>query len=413
MSELKINHRLIMTPGPTMVDPRVSQAMSNQILGQFDPDFTDIMNENMAMIRKSFRTKNQWAFPIDGTSRAGNEAVIGSIVSPGDSVLVPVFGRFGDLFIELAQRAGGKVTTMSTEWGTVFDQDQIIDEINRLKPKVVAIVHGETSTGRLQPIDRLGEAVHQYGGFLVVDAVASYMGTPVEADKWQLDAVVGGAQKCLSIPSGITPITFNDRFAEEINQRKRVEQGVRTALDTNGDTFITSNYLDLTQLQDYYWSPRRLNHHTEATVADYALHEGLRLALQEGLDARFARHLTVHRALNAGLDAMGLTIYHEGDHDMPMVTCVQIPTGLDGDTFRSTLLKNLGVEISSFFGSLQGKIWRIGTMGYSAQRLFVTNSVALFGAALLQAGVSIDLKAGLDATEAVFKSKTLLKTLEV
>lgn len=184
MSELKINHRLIMTPGPTMVDPRVSQAMSNQILGQFDPDFTDIMNENMVMIRKSFRTKNQWAFPIDGTSRAGNEAVIGSIVSPGDSVLVPVFGRFGDLFVELAQRAGGKVTTMSTEWGTVFDQDQIIDEINRLKPKVVAIVHGETSTGRLQPIDRLGEAVHQYGGFLVVDAVASYMGTPVEADKW-------------------------------------------------------------------------------------------------------------------------------------------------------------------------------------------------------------------------------------
>lgn len=402
MSELKINHRLIMTPGPTMVDPRVSQAMSNQILGQFDPDFTQIMNDNMAMIRKSFHTKNQWAFPIDGTSRAGNEAIIGSIVKPGDSVLVPVFGRFGDLFVELAQRAGGRVTTMTADWGTVFDQDQIISEIKRLKPKVVAIVHGETSTGRLQPIDRLGKTIHEYGGFLVVDAVASYMGTPVEVDRWELDAVVGGAQKCLSIPSGITPITFNDRFAAEINQRKRIEQGVRTALDQSGSQFITSNYLDLTQLQDY-WSPRRLNHHTEATVADYGLHEGLRLALHEGLPARFNRHLRVHQALNAGLTAMGLTIYHQGDHEMPMVTCVRIPDELDGDAFRQNLLEQFGVEISSSFGSLQGKIWRIGTMGYSAQKGFILMFIALFGAALLQAGISVDLKAGLDATQAVFE----------
>ncbi len=151
---------------------------------------------------------------------------------------------------------------MTTEWGTVFDQDDIIAKIREMKPKVVAIVHGETSTGRLQPIDRLGAAVHEYGGFLVVDTVASYMGTPVKVDEWQLDAVVGGAQKCLSIPSGITPITFNDRFAAEINKRKRVEQGVRTGEDTKRNNYITSNYLDLTQLQDY-WSPRRLNHHTE------------------------------------------------------------------------------------------------------------------------------------------------------
>ncbi|WP_237745778.1 hypothetical protein [Lentilactobacillus farraginis] len=166
-------------------------------------------------------------------------------------------------------------------------------------------------------------------------------------------------------------------------------------------------------MQDY-WSPRRLNHHTEATVADYALHEGLRLALQEGLNSRFSRHLKIHRALNDGLTAMGLSIYHAGDHEMPMVTCVQIPEDLDGDAFRAKLLRNFGVEISSSFGSLQGKIWRIGTMGYSAQKGFITNFVALFGAALLQSGISVDLKAGLDAVEAAFTTpKQTLKTLEV
>jgi (S)-ureidoglycine-glyoxylate aminotransferase len=220
------------------------------------------------------------------------------------------------------------------------------------------------------------------------------------------DAAVGGAQKCLAIPAGITPITFNDRFAAEINQRKRVEQGVRTSQDhLSAAPLITSNYLDLTQLQDY-WSPRRLNHHTEATAAVYGLHEGLRLALDEGLNARYARHLQVHQALNTALSALGLTIYGAGDHEMPMVTCVQIPAGLDGEAFRSQLLAQFGVEISSSFGSLQGKIWRIGTMGYVAQKPFILKFIALFGAALLQAGVPVDLKAGLDAVLDAFAPKS-------
>ena len=406
MDSLQINQRLIMTPGPVLVDPRVSQAMSNQILGQFDPDFTAIMNDTMALIRQSFATKNRWAFPVDGTSRAGLEAVVSSIVCPGDSVLVPSIGRFGDLFVELAQRAGGVVHTVSAPWGTVLAQADIIAAIDQYRPKVVCMVHGETSTGRLQPLDKIGAAVHQYGGFLVVDAVASYMGAPVLVDQWQIDAAVGGAQKCLAIPAGITPITFNDRFAAEINQRKRVEQGVRTSQDhLSAAPLITSNYLDLTQLQDY-WSPRRLNHHTEATAAVYGLHEGLRLALDEGLDARYARHLQVHQALNTALSALGLTIYGAGDHEMPMVTCVQIPVGLDGEAFRSQLLAQFGVEISSSFGSLQGKIWRIGTMGYVAQKPFILKFIALFGAALLQAGVPVDLKAGLDAVLDAFAPKS-------
>lgn len=407
MSELSIDHRLIMTPGPVMVDPRVSQAMSNQVLGQFDPDFTAIMNDTMALIRQSFQTKNHWAFPVDGTSRAGLEAVISSIVAPGDSVLVPIYGRFGDLFVELAQRAGGKVSTIEREWGTVIDQDDLIQAIKEQHPKVVAMVHGETSTGRLQPLDRIGQTVHEYGGFLVVDCVASYLGAPVKVDDWQIDAAIGGAQKCLSIPSGITPITFSDRFATEISSRKRVERGVRTNDDHAESDFITSNYLDLTQLMDY-WSERRLNHHTEATVAVYGLHEGLRLALNEGLESRFARHAKIHHALNAALTGMGLKIFHDGDHEMPMVSAIEIPDELDGDAFRSTLLKAYGVEISNSFGSLKGRIWRLGTMGYVAQRSFVQNFIALFGAALLQAGVDVDLKAGLDTFESVYEDDKVL-----
>ena len=407
MSELSIDHRLIMTPGPVMVDPRVSQAMSNQVLGQFDPDFTAIMNDTMALIRQSFQTKNHWAFPVDGTSRAGLEAVISSIVAPGDSVLVPIYGRFGDLFVELAQRAGGKVSTIEREWGTVIDQDDLIQAIKEQHPKVVAMVHGETSTGRLQPLDRIGQTVHEYGGFLVVDCVASYLGAPVKVDDWQIDAAIGGAQKCLSIPSGITPITFSDRFATEISSRKRVERGVRTNDDHAESDFITSNYLDLTQLMDY-WSERRLNHHTEATVAVYGLHEGLRLALNEGLENRFARHAKIHHALNVALTGMGLKIFHDGDHEMPMVSAIEIPDELDGDAFRSTLLKAYGVEISNSFGSLKGRIWRLGTMGYVAQRSFVQNFIALFGAALLQAGVDVDLKAGLDTFESVYEDDKVL-----
>lgn len=396
MDELRISNRLIMTPGPVMIDPRVSHAMSNQILGQFDPDFTAIMDDTMTMIRQGFQTKNQWSFPIDGSGRAGVEALISNIVSPGDKVLVPIYGRFGELGAELAERAGGDVETIEADWGTVFDQDDIIAAIDRIKPKVVAIVHGETSTGRMQPIDRIGAALHKHGGFLVVDSVATYMGTPVLVDDWQIDAAVGGSQKCLSVAPGITPITFNDRFAAEINRRKRVERGVRKPDDPVAENFVTSNYLDLTQLQDY-WSARRLNHHTEATVGVYGLHEGLRLAVkEEGVRARFDRHAKIHKALAASLQSLGIKLFNAGDHEMPMVTCVVIPAELDGNAFKSQLLNGFGVEISGSFGSLQGKVWRLGTMGYVAQESYLIKFISLFGAALLQAGLQVNIKAALD-----------------
>lgn len=397
---LKVNKRLIMTPGPVSVDPRVSQAMSNSILGQFDYEFVNIMNETMSLIRQSFLTENKWAFPIDGTSRAGLEAVISNIVKPGDEVLVPVIGRFGYLFTELVTRAGGIVHNIHKPMGEVFDQAEIIEALDEYKPKVLAIVHGETSTGRLQPIDQLGRACKERGIFSVVDAVATYQGMVIPVDEWELDAVVGGAQKCLSIPSGITPITFNERFSEEINKRKRVELGIRSNESTEKEHFISSNYLDLTQLQDY-WSSKRLNHHTESTTSVYALYTGLKLALSEGIEARAKRHSYHQEALKA----LGLEIYGDESNEMKMVICVKIPEGIDDNAFRNGLLQNYGVEIAGSFGDLQGQIWRIGIMGYGVQKQNILTFLSIFATYL----VSHDSQQHLNVAESI---KTLLDYYE-
>ncbi|KTT85238.1 aminotransferase V [Mammaliicoccus sciuri] len=401
---LKVNKRLIMTPGPVSVDPRVSQAMSNSILGQFDYEFVNIMNETMSLIRQSFLTENKWAFPIDGTSRAGLEAVISNIVKPGDEVLVPVIGRFGYLFTELVTRAGGIVHNIHKPMGEVFDQAEIIEALDEYKPKVLAIVHGETSTGRLQPIDQLGRACKERGIFSVVDAVATYQGMVIPVDEWELDAVVGGAQKCLSIPSGITPITFNERFSEEINKRKRVELGIRSNESTEKEHFISSNYLDLTQLQDY-WSPKRLNHHTESTTSVYALYTGLKLALAEGIEARAKRHSYHQEALKTALKALGLEIYGDESNEMKMVICVKIPEGIDDNAFRNGLLQNYGVEIAGSFGDLQGQIWRIGIMGYGVQKQNILTFLSIFATYL----VSHDSQQHLNVAESI---KTLLDYYE-
>ncbi|MDT0711974.1 aminotransferase [Mammaliicoccus sciuri] len=404
MDTLKVNKRLIMTPGPVSVDPRVSQAMSNSILGQFDFEFVNIMNETMSLIRQSFLTKNKWAFPIDGTSRAGLEAVISNIVKPGDEVLVPVIGRFGYLFTELVTRAGGIVHNIHKPMGEVFDQAEIIEALDEYKPKVLAIVHGETSTGRLQPIDQLGRACKERGIFSVVDAVATYQGMVIPVDEWELDAVVGGAQKCLSIPSGITPITFNERFSEEINKRKRVELGIRSNESNEKEHFISSNYLDLTQLQDY-WSPKRLNHHTESTTSVYALYTGLKLALSEGIEARAKRHSYHQEALKTALKALGLEIYGDESNEMKMVICVKIPEGIDDNAFRNGLLQNYGVEIAGSFGDLQGQIWRIGIMGYGVQKQNILTFLSIFATYL----VSHDSQQHLNVADSI---KTLLDYYE-
>ncbi|MER1984971.1 MAG: alanine--glyoxylate aminotransferase family protein [Solibacillus sp.] len=396
---LQVPLRTIMTPGPVEVDPRVLQAMSTPILGQFDPAFTDIMNEVMAMLRELFQTKNQWAFPVDGTSRSGNEAVLCSIIEPGDKVLVPIFGRFGHLLVEICERYGADVHTMECPWGEVFDQQDILAKVAEVKPKIVAIVHGETSTGRMQPLNQLGPACREMDVLLVVDAVASIGGANVAVDEWCLDAVIGGTQKCLSVPAGMAPITYNERIEKVILARKKVEAGIATADDELTGNFtnrIRSNYFDLAMLQDY-WSPRRLNHHTEATSMIYALREGLRLVLEEGLYERFGRHSYHEKALVQGLKAMGLTIFGGELYKLPTVTCIEIPEGVNGDAVRQLMLEQFGIEIASSFGPLHGKIWRIGTMGFSCRKENVLAVLSALEATLIRANVAVNRGAAIQA----------------
>ncbi|QAY65723.1 pyridoxal-phosphate-dependent aminotransferase family protein [Paenibacillus protaetiae] len=402
--EFSPSPRTIMTPGPVEVDPRVLRAMSYPILGQFDPEFTSLMNETMVMLRELFQTSNQWAYPVDGTSRSGIEAVLTSLIEPGDRVLVPIYGRFGHLLYEIAERCGAEVIAMEQEWGAVFEPQQVIEAIRKEKPAIVAMVHGETSTGRIQPLEQIGKACRELDVLLVVDAVATIGGVPVETDNWCLDAVIGGTQKCLSVPAGMAPVTYNERVERKILSRKRVERGLRTGLvpEAYADEtkLIRSNYLDLSQLQDY-WSPARLNHHTEMTSMLYGLHEGLRLVLAEGLEARFARHRRHEQALTAGLTAMGLSLYGDCACKLPVVTCVDIPDGVDGEAVRRMLLDRFGIEIASSFGALKGKIWRIGTMGYSCSMKNVLHLLGALEAVLLRFGAAVHpgaaLAAALDA----------------
>lgn len=395
--DLSPSLRTIMTPGPVEVDPRVLRAMSYPILGQFDPEFTELMNETMEMLRDVFQTANKWAYPIDGTSRSGIEAVLVSVIEPGDKVLVPIYGRFGNLLVEISERCGAEVVMLEREWGSVFDPQDIVAAVRREQPSIVAMVHGETSTGCIQPFDGIGAACREVGALLVVDAVATIGGVPVETDAWQLDAVIGGTQKCLSVPSGMSPITYNDRVEAKVLRRKTIERGLREKDSAvTGRKPVASNYFDLGMLQDY-WSPKRLNHHTESTSMLYALREGLRLVLQEGLEARFERHRRHEAALVAGLQAMGLTLYGNPACKLPVVTCIRIPDAIDGESVRTMLLNTFGIEIASSFGPLKGQIWRIGTMGYSCNQKNVLHVLGALEAVLLWHRAEVNIGKALQA----------------
>jgi len=279
--------RVLLGPGPAMADPRVLRAMSMPLLGQFDPEFTQIMNEVMDLTRFAFQTTNARTFPVPGTGRAGLEAALVSLVEPGDRVVVIEHGRFGLLLIEIAERCGAEVAAVRGEWGRLIDPEAVATALKAGPTKLVAIVHGETSTGTLQPLDEIARLAHDHGALLVADCVVTLGGCEVAVDRWGIDVAIAGSQKCLSCPSGLAPITYNERAEAVIRGRR---------------TRVRSNYLDLGQLADY-WSPTRFNHHTAPTAMVYGLREALRAVHDEGLEARFARHRLHGEALRAGLDA--------------------------------------------------------------------------------------------------------------
>lgn len=402
--DLDPSPRLLMGPGPVDVYPRVLRCMSAPMLGQFDPEFTEYMNETMALYRRVFQTGNRWTFLVNGTARSGIEACLGSLVAPGDKVLVPKFGRFGHLLAEICQRVGGEVVSMETEWGKVFEIDQIADAIRKHKPNVVAMVHGDTSTTMAQPLEGLGGVCRDNGALLYADVTATLGGMPVDVDGWQLDAVSAGLQKCMSGPPGSSPITINDRAAEKVLSRKHVEGGIRPAGFVAGEgPVISSNYLDLGMLMDY-WGPTRLNHHTESTTMLYAARECARIVLESGLAASFARHDLSGRALRSGLRAMGLGLFGDETHRMANVTGVVIPEVCgNGEKVRAQMLNDFGIEIGTSFGPLAGKIWRIGTMGYVCRKSNILRCLSALDAVLRRNGFNAPANAAVDAAYEVYE----------
>ncbi|WP_199743605.1 alanine--glyoxylate aminotransferase family protein [Caulobacter sp. 602-1] len=400
--ELDHPARLLMGPGPINVHPRVLRAMSVQLLGQFDPEFTGYMNEVMALYRGVFQTTNQWTFLIDGTSRAGIEAALVSTLSPGDDVVVVNAGRFGLLLAEIAERCDAKVTFVEGAWGAIVDPQAVEDAVARVKPRLVACVHGDTSTTIAQPIEAIGEICRRHDALLYVDATATLAGMNVPVDVWQADIVTAGLQKCLGGPSGSAPITISDRAAEHIASRKHVERGIATAGAASGQgRRIASNYFDLAMIMDY-WSDKRLNHHTEAANMLFASRECARIVLEEGLDARFARHKQAGAAMVAGIEALGLTVYGDQAHKMTNVTGVIAPDGVDYDRVKTRMRTEFEIEIGAAFGPLAGQIWRIGTMGVNARKHAVLQTLAALEAVLRWEGFKAPAGAGVDAAAKVF-----------
>ncbi|WP_084105595.1 alanine--glyoxylate aminotransferase family protein [Demequina sp. NBRC 110056] len=390
-----------MGPGPITADPRVLRAMSAQLVGQYDPWMTGTMNEVMGLYREVFITENQQTMLVDGTSRAGIEAALVSLLAPGDRVLVPIFGRFGHLLAEICRRAGADVHTIETEWGQVFTEDAIEAALSDVQPKVLAVVHGDTSTTVAQPLEGLGELCERHGALLYVDATATLGGNEFRTDEWRIDVATAGLQKCLGGPSGSAPVTFSERAVAVIEARKSVEEGIRDEGDPVAAEPIRSNYLDMGQIFDY-WSERRLNHHTEATTMLFGARECARILLEEGLAESWSRHQLHGRAMLAGASALGLPPFGALAYKMTNVVGVEIPDGVNGDAVRGAMLEDFGIEIGTSFGPLHGRIWRIGTMGYNARTDAVLTTLAALEAVLRRAGHPCSPGAGVDAAYEVY-----------
>jgi (S)-ureidoglycine-glyoxylate aminotransferase len=400
--EIDPPQRLLMGPGPVNAHPRVLRAMSADLLGQFDPEFTTYMNETMALYRRVFETANRWTFLIDGTARAAIEAALLSLVEPGATVLIVRSGRFGLLLSEIVERAAGNIVAVDAEWGQIVPMAAIAAAVAEHKPAVVACVHGDTSTTMAQPLDGLGDICREHGALSYVDATATLGGMRVATDAWGADIVTGGLQKCMGGPSGSAPITISDRAAEHIFARRHTEKGiVRDDLQQGGRARIASNYFDLAMVMDY-WSEKRLNHHTEATTMLYGARECARIVLGEGLDARFARHAAAGKAMTAGLRGMGLTVFGDDTYRMPNVTGVFIPESVDGERVRTRMREDFEIEIGTAFGPLQGRIWRIGAMGYNAMKHKVLITLGALEAVLRAEGFAVKSGAGVDAALASY-----------
>lgn len=380
--------RTLMGPGPSDIHPRVLQAIGKNTVGHLDPYYLRLMDDLQAMLRGLFRTNNRMTMAISATGSAGMEATVVNLIEPGDAMLVCVNGVFGMRMTDVAQRAGAAVTTVERPWGEVFTPADLKDALVKARPKVVGIVMAETSTGAWQPLEEISELVHDAGALLLVDAVTSLGGVPVEVDKWNIDAIYSGSQKCLSCPPGLSPVSFNDRALEVIQSRQ---------------TKVQSWYLDVSMLASY-WGSDRVYHHTAPINMSYALYEAIQIIHEEGLDASFARHLQNHLALKAGLAALGIEYTAQEGHQLPMLNAVRIPAGIDDGKLRGDLLNRFGIEIGGGLGAFKGKVWRIGLMGYGSRAANVLLFLAALEQLLAEQGYEFDHGASIAAATASYRS---------
>ncbi|MFC2125380.1 pyridoxal-phosphate-dependent aminotransferase family protein [Bacteroidota bacterium] len=350
-TELNTSTRILMGPGPSDTHPRVLKAMATPLIGHLDPEFLQIMDEIKEMVQLTFQTNNQLTFVVSAPGSAGMETCLVNLLEPGDEALICVNGVFGNRMSDIVERCGAKLIRIDAPWGEPVDPQQVEDALEKCNPKLVAIVHAETSTGVLQPLEEISKLTHDAGALFLVDSVTSYCGTELKVDEWNIDAVYSGSQKCLSAPPGLSPVSFSPRAVEALDNRK---------------TKVQSWFLDLTMVKNYWSGAKRAYHHTGPVSAMFAMREALRLVLEEGLEARFERHKRNHELLRVGLEQLGFEFLVQPDYRLPMLNAVKLPEGLDDATTRKILLDKYNIEVGGGLGDFAGKIWRVGLMGNSS-----------------------------------------------
>ena len=352
---LESKSKILLGPGPTNIDERVRRALSEQTISHLDPDFFNILDNISDLLREVFQTKNKITFAVSGTGSAGMEMAMANVLEKEDKILVLKNGVFGERMSDVASRYGASVIEMSVDWGQTFDQEKVVEKIKSIKNlKAVSIVHAETSTGALQGLSYIGNYLKTTDVIFIVDTVTSLSGIDVKTDDWNIDVCYSGTQKCLSVPPGLSPITFSDKALNKIQQRT---------------TKIASWYLDLTMLINY-WGSERVYHHTAPINMLYALNEGLSICHEEGLDRRFARHKENGDYFDSKLEEMGIKPFIDKTKysSLPMLKSIFIPDGIDDSSFRQNLLLKHNIEIGSGLGPTKGKIWRIGVMGHNSRK---------------------------------------------
>jgi len=387
--DLNVPYRLLLGPGPSLVHPRVYRAMSAPVIGYLDPVFIQLLDDTQRPLRTVFRTENDFTMAISGTGTAGMEAAIYNVVEPGDTVVVCQNGYFAVRMADMVRRCGGEVVLVEADWGKLIDPEQVESALKEAgHVKVVAIVHGETSTGVLQPLEEISRIAHEHGALLLADAVTSLAGCELRIDDWGIDICYSGTQKCLSAPPGMAPLTMSAQAMEAV--AKRTEP-------------VRSWYVDVSMLQNYWGGgSARAYHHTPPMTMLYALREGLRIVLEEGLEPRIARHLRNARAFWAGVEAMGLTLHVDEKHRLTPLTTVRVPEGIDEMALRQGLLLEHNIEIGRGFGNLEGQVWRIGLMGYGSSEENVFALLYALETQLAKQKYGLDRGAGVAAAARAF-----------